>query len=135
MDKRNDENGDILVNLFEYFHIFRSYDEEEDIIVYFRRHIHNVNYSVSDFLRRHNCSRISKDNLVNFIDLLDKNVYIDTSDPKYSHIYQGIDMIVKRLLVELTKIDQYFAKIKLRRTGSSISDGKVGLTHESDYVL
>ena len=54
---------------------------------------------------------------------------------RYSNIYQGIDVIVKRAVAELVKTDEYFTYVKIRRTGSSISGVKVGLPHESDYVM
>ena len=95
-------------------------------------------YSVSQFLRKYDSSETSHDRIANitrFTKFLDAKVFIDTNDPRYSHIYEGIDVIVKRVVAELTKLDPYFAFVKLRRTGSSTSGVKVGLPHESDYVL
>ena len=98
----------------------------------------NLAYNVSQFIRKHDSQKSSPnltDNLNKFIKRLDVKVYINTDDPRYSHIYQGIDTIVKRVMAELTKLDPYFAFVKLRQTGSSMSGVKVGLPHESDYVL
>ena len=95
-------------------------------------------YNVSKFLRKNDAKSSShnrKEKLNEFTQLLDARVFIDTNDSRYSHIYQGIDTIVKRVMVELAKVDPKFAYVKLRRTGSSTSGVKVGLPHEADYVL
>ena len=94
--------------------------------------VKNLNYNVSDFLRLH---RQPLDNVDEFVDLLDANIHIDPNDQRYSHIYQGIDVIVKRVVSELSKSNPSFVNAKLRQTGSSTSGVKVGLPHESDYVL
>ena len=70
-----------------------------------------------------------------FTKRLDAKVHIDKNDPKYSHIYQEMDTIVKRVAAELTKLDPFFAEVKLRQTGSIISGVNVGLPHESDYMM
>ena len=98
----------------------------------------DVDYNVSEFLRFRDFDESSR-NLVDAMDkfthLLDAKVHIDSSDSKYLHIYQGIETVVKRVLEELIKLDPYFAKVKLRRTGSSMSGVKVGFPHETDYLL
>ena len=120
-------------------------DQDEDIIIHLGD-IHGndgvdkdeIYYNVSDFLRHHDsniCLRKRIASISKLANILDKKVYINTSDQCYSHIYKGIDIIVKRLVAELTKSDEYFADAKLRKTGSSMSGLKVGLPHESDYVL
>ena len=92
-------------------------------------------YNVSKFLREHSSSHTDIDELNTFIQTLDKHVHIDASEPKYNHIYKGVDAIMKRLVSELAKVDSFFAHTKLRPTGSIHSNVKVGLPHESDYLL
>ena len=96
-----------------------------------------VHYNVSEFLRRHESddSRKYMAKVESFTKLLDAKVHIDADDQRYAHIYQGIDIIVKRVVAELTKLDSFFAKVKLRQTGSITSGVNVGLPHESDYAL
>ena len=95
-------------------------------------------YNVSDFLRRHSSQKNHSkwvENANRFIKLLDKKVHVDASDPRYSHIYKGIDTIVHRLTNELGFTDTFFKFAKLRKTGSISSNVKVGLPHEADYTL
>ena len=97
-----------------------------------------IDYNVSEFLQLHNPDG-SSTNLVasidKFIHLLDAKVHIKLTDPRYAHIYQGIETVVKHNLEELTKLDPFFADVKLQQVGSTMSDTKVGLPHEADYVL
>ena len=95
-------------------------------------------YNVSYFLRQH-MSKINPrkwiENANEFIRLLDKKVYVDASDPRYAYTYDGIDIIVQRVIEELGKLDPFFKCAKLRQTGSIFSNVKVGLPHEADYTL
>ena len=109
--------------------------EDEDMCIQFN---YDFVYNVSDFLRQYDSSAYAKIRMKKFnefIQLLDMKVFIDTNDPRYSHIYQGIDTIVKRVIEELMKLDSFYVHVNLRRTGSSTSGVKVGLPHEADYVL
>ena len=119
MNQPSDLDDDIIVPLGHDW-----YDKEN-----------RIDYNASEFLLRHDSSRNLIANVERITHLLDKKVHIDTNDPKYSHIYQGIDIIVKRLLAELAQLDPFFVKVKSRRTGSTLSDVKVGLPHEVDYVF
>ena len=113
----------------------RASSKEEDICIKLND---KCIYDVSKFLRKYDAKAISRKRLETFNEftqLLDAKTYIDTNDPGYSHIYQGIDTLVNRVVEELIKLDPYFTHVKLRRTGSSTSGVKVGLPHESDYVL
>ena len=92
-------------------------------------------YNVSKFLRENSSSDMDIEKLNTFIQTLDKHFNIDKNDPRYSHIYRGIDIIMKRVVSELAKADSYFSKAKLRPTGSIHSGVKVGLPHEADYLL
>ena len=95
-------------------------------------------YNVSRFLREHRSkinSRIWIKNANEFIRLLDQKVHVDASNPRYAHIYQGIDPIVHRVIERLEQFDPFFKYTKLRRTGSISSNVKVGLPHEADYTL
>ena len=94
-----------------------------------------LGYNVSEILREQFTSDTDMDKLNTFIMDLDKKVHIDASDPRYSHIYRGIDIIMNRLVSELTKADSCFAEAKLRHTVSIYSNVKVGLPHETDYLL
>ena len=95
-------------------------------------------YNVSRFLRKHRSKINSRkwiENAKEFIRLLDKKVHVDPSDAKYAHIYQGIDIIVQRLIHKLGNFDPLFERAKLLQTGSISSNIKVGLPHEADYTL
>ena len=94
-----------------------------------------VKYNVSRFLRTNATSDVHMDNLNSFIKKLDKQVHVDASDPRYSHIYHGVDIIMKRLTDALAKADSFFAVANLLPTGSIHSNVKVGLPHETDYLL
>ena len=114
-------------------------DKDKDIIIDFVQNRNkSICYNVSQFLRLLESDEVSRRRIANadkFIGVLDAKVNIDASNPRYSLIYKCIDIIVKRVLSELVKLDPFFAEVKLRRTGSSMSEVKVGLPHESDYVL
>ena len=125
MHQPEDEGNDIILHMGKFYEI-----SNDDNVTKF-------DYNVSEFLRIHGSNeylaRVANADKV--VHLLDAKVHIDTSDPKYAHIYQGIDTIVKRVVAGLSQLDPFFAKCKLRQTGSSMSGVKVGLPHESDYVL
>ena len=123
--QREEEEDDIKIHLGRKLRTYNSKYRKE----------YPINYNISRFLRQHKFSRNQIANIDQFIQLLDAKVYVDTSDTSYSHIYKGIDIIVKRLFADLTKLDPFFAYVKLRQTGSSMSGVKVGLPHEADYVL
>ena len=125
MHSASDKQNDIFIHLGKIRQGYSSGDE-------------NIDYNVSQFLRLHDSNESFRHKITNadkFIHLLDAKVYIDTSDPKYSHIYQGIDIIVNHVVLELAKLDSFFADVKLRQTGSSMSGVKIGLPHEADYVM
>ena len=117
--------------------------KDDDIVIHlghtccFENGAEQIHYKVSDFPRRQKTKSSSNwlENLNKFVELLDAKVHVDTNSPRYSHIYEGIDLIVKRVLAQLVKLVPNFANANLRRTGSSVSGVKVGLPHESDYVL
>ena len=117
-------------------------EEKKDKVIYIGNYslIHednDINYNISHFLRNHGSNKHRKriENLNTFTHLLDAKLHIDTSDPKYKHIYQGIDIIVKRVVSYISKIDHTFSNAKLIKTGSSMSGVKVGLPHEANYIL
>ena len=92
-------------------------------------------YNVSKFLRGLSSSQTDIDDLNTFIYKLDKQVHVDASESKYNYIYHGVDIIMNRLLSELARADSFFEYTKLRPTGSIHSNVKVGLPHETDYLL
>ena len=104
-------------------------------VEYNRTEHKHVRYNVSKFLREHKFSDADIDKLNTFIIKLDKHIHVDKVDSRYSHIYRGIDIIIKRVVSELAKADSYFTEAKLRSTGSIHSGVKVGLPHEADYLF
>ena len=68
----------------------------------------STEYNVSTFLHEHDSSDTDVEDLNNFIQKVDKQVHVDASDPKYNHIYRGVDIIMKRLVNELSKVDSFF---------------------------
>ena len=95
-------------------------------------------YNLSRFLRRCVTCESTKTLIAKMNDaipLIDAKIHVDPSDPKYMHIYQGIDTIVRRLIAKLADSNEYYKNTKLRKTGSTFSNTKVGLPHEADYML
>ena len=108
--------------------------KEDDICIQLND---TVNYNVSQFLRQHDSNASSHkriEQLNEFLQLLDEKVYIDTNDPRYLHIYQGIDTIVKRVIEELIKFDPYFSYVQLQRTGRSTSGVKGWIATWSTWI-
>ena len=66
---------------------------------------------------------------------LDKKVHVQANDPRYEAIYKDIDTIVKRLCERLKYNHPYYENAYVRRTGSIEAGVKVGLPHETDYLL
>ena len=94
-------------------------------------------YNVSQFLREYRSNVVMKwdDRLV---EQLDTKYHVDASNPRYRHIYNGLDTIASRLRYFLSREDPVFKHAKLRKTGSIASNTKVGIPgipHESDYML
>ena len=92
-------------------------------------------YNISNFLRK--CLEkpndwISKAN--SFTKALDRKVHVSASDLKYKQIYQETNIIIERFC-DILKNDARFKAASLRRTGSIRADVKVGLPHETDYLL
>ena len=94
-----------------------------------QRNSNSIKYNVSEFLRRHKstCADNRITNVNAFVRHFDEKVHVSATDPRYSHIYKGIDTIVHRLVEELGKLDPFFKFTKLRQTGSILSNVKVGL--------
>ena len=66
---------------------------------------------------------------------LDKQVHIDANDPRNKAIFQDIDTIVNRLCEKLKQNHSCYENVYVRRTGSIDAGVKVGLPHETDYLL
>ena len=66
---------------------------------------------------------------------LDDKVRIDKCDHRYKPIYDGIDVIVKRICKHMALSHSSFVDVKCQLTGSISSRTKVGLPHEADYLL
>ena len=76
-----------------------------------------------------------KHRLDTFITTLDKKVTIDLRQEKYKIIYDELHIIVNDVIRRVRESDPRLADIKIRRTGSIKSGLKVGLPHETDYVI
>ena len=77
-----------------------------------------LDYNLSNFFRLYDSKESLRYKIANadkFTHLLDAKVYIGTSDQKYSHIYQGIEIIMNSVVLELKKMDNFFAHVKLRQ--------------------
>ena len=119
----------------------QNMDEDSNIVIrigYNDQLNEPVSYNVSKFrkkIRENIHSDTDIEQLNNFILKLDEKVHVDLNDPRYSHIYRGIDLILERLVSELANVDSYFTEATLHPTGSIYSGVKVGLPHEADYLL
>ena len=93
----------------ELYRIYTADSKEKDIVLRVATSLsyeHTfVKYNVSRFLRKNATSDTHMDYINLFIKKLDMQVHVDASDPRYSHIYHGVDIIMKRLTDALAKVD------------------------------
>ena len=98
----------------------------------------NYLYNVSEFLRKHKSDE-SGDNSIaktnEFVQILDEKVHVSASDPRYSHIYQGIDTIVQRLVKELGKLDPFIQTYETAQNRKYFLQCEGGFTSRSGLYV
>ena len=122
---------DIKINLAIYDDEYKEDIEELTTkrfiyrIIWFWYEKKKIDYNVANFLLK--TSSISWMNTVNdFAKILDAKVHVNPKDARYAHIYEGIKTIVDRIVAELAEREPALVGAKLRLTGSTFSDLKVG---------
>ena len=128
MDGTTTEN-DICINLgFHYkqfgFHYENTNQSEKIVTNNDSFDKDEIIYNVSESIRRGKWLQSAELNA--FAKTLDAKVFIDPNSERYGHIYNGMNIIARRIVSKLSQKSQCVYRDYLKLVGSSFSDVKVG---------